>query len=141
MAAFVGRAPVAGDPSPFGIEFHHRRTQTDVELLTHQRIGHGVVVAFDLHVIVNVDPGELPLGILIGLRRQEPECRAIEGLKQLLAGARQLLEGASSTRCTRASIGLLPPGSWSQATPPRTATKMAASCTSPLWRLTPGMPC
>src|SRR5262249_13361257 len=42
----------------------------------------------------NVDPGELPLRILIGLRWQGPEGRAVEGVKQFLAGARQLLEGA-----------------------------------------------
>ena len=48
-------------------EFHHLGTQAHVELLVDQRVGHGVVVAFDLHVVINVDPGEFPLGILIGL--------------------------------------------------------------------------
>ena len=59
-----------------------RRTSS---VLAHQRVGHGVVVAFDLHVGINIDTGELPLGILIGLRRQGPERRAVECVKQLLA--------------------------------------------------------
>jgi hypothetical protein len=42
-------------------------------------------VAFDLHVVINVDTGELPLGKLLGLRRQGPERRALEGVKQLPA--------------------------------------------------------
>ena len=48
-------------------EFHHLGTQTHVELLLDQRIGHGVVVAFDFHVVINIDPGVFPLGIFIGL--------------------------------------------------------------------------
>ena len=67
MAAFEGGARVAGDALPLGEEFHHGGTQADVELLVHQRVGHGVVVTFDLNVVINVDPGEFPLGILIGL--------------------------------------------------------------------------
>jgi hypothetical protein len=85
MAAFVGSAPVAGDTFPRGEELHHGGTQAYVQLLAHQRVGHGVVVAFDLHVVINIDTGELPLGIRIGLRRQGPERRAVECVKQLLA--------------------------------------------------------
>jgi hypothetical protein len=85
MAAFVGRVPVAGDTFPLGEELHHGGTQAYVQLLAHQRVGHGVVVAFDLHVVINIDTGELPLGIRIGLRRQGPERRAVECVKQLLA--------------------------------------------------------
>jgi hypothetical protein len=69
MAAFMGRAPVAGDAFALGEEFHHGSTEADVQLLAHQRVGHGVVVAFDLHVVINIDSGEFPLGILIGLCR------------------------------------------------------------------------
>jgi hypothetical protein len=42
-------------------------------------------VTFDLHMVINVDPGEFPLGILIGLSWQRPKRRAVEGVKQLLA--------------------------------------------------------
>jgi hypothetical protein len=82
MAAFVGRARVTGDAFPLGEEFHHRGTEADVELLAHQRVGDGVVMAFDLHVVIDIHPGELPLGILIGLYGQRSECWAVEGLKQ-----------------------------------------------------------
>ena len=85
MAAFVGRALVAGDTFPLREEFHHGGTQANLQLLSHQRIGHGVVVAFNLHVVIDIDPGKLPLGIRIGLRRQGPEGWTVEGIKQLLA--------------------------------------------------------
>ena len=85
MVAFVGRARVARDTLPLGEEFHHGGTQADVELLAHSRVGHGVVVTFTLNVVIDVDPGELPLCVLVGLRREGPERRAVECIKQLLA--------------------------------------------------------
>ena len=74
-------------------EFHDLRTQTYVELLLDQRIGHGVVVAFDFHVVINIDAGVFPLGIFIGLGGQRAEGGTVERLKQLLAGAGEFLEG------------------------------------------------
>ena len=50
---------MAGHAFPLVEEFHDLRTQADVELLLDQRIGHGVVVAFDLHVVINIDPGDV----------------------------------------------------------------------------------
>ena len=85
MAAFVGRALVAGDAFPLGEEFHHRGTQADVQLLAHQRVGHGVVVPFNFDMVIDVDTGLFPRGIFVGLRRQRPESWTVEGLKQLLA--------------------------------------------------------
>jgi hypothetical protein len=85
MAAFVGRALGAGDALPLGAAFHHRGPQADVQLRAHQRVGHGVGVAFNLHVVIDMDPGELPLRIRLGLRWQGPERWAIEWSKQLLA--------------------------------------------------------
>jgi len=85
MAAFRGRAPVAGDTFPPGDEFHHGGPEADVALLAHPRVRHTVVVAFDLHVVLDIAPGELPLGLLIGLRRQGPARRAGERVTQLLA--------------------------------------------------------
>jgi hypothetical protein len=85
MAAFVGRAPVTGDPFALREEFHDGGTEADVELLAHQGVGHGVVVPFHLDVVIDVDPGELPLCVLVGLWREGPERRAVERIKQLLA--------------------------------------------------------
>ena len=50
-------APMASHAFPLVEEFHDLRTQTHVELVLDQRIGHGVVVAFDLHVVINIDTG------------------------------------------------------------------------------------
>jgi hypothetical protein len=77
MAAFVGRASVAGDAFPLGEEFHHRGTEADIELLAHQGVRDRVVVTFDLHMVINVDPGEFPLGILIGLRGERLQGRPV----------------------------------------------------------------
>ena len=98
MAALVGRAPGAGDPWPCVEAFHHGRTQTDVEWLAHQRGGNRVGVACDLHVIIHVDPRALPLRLRRGRRRQGPACRAVEGVKPLLACARPLLARAGMQR-------------------------------------------
>ena len=93
MAAFVGRAPVARDAFPLGEACHHGGTAAAVELLTHPRVGHGGVVTFDLDGVINMDPSELPLGLLLGLGRQGRERRAGEGVKECRAGARPLLAG------------------------------------------------
>lgn len=85
LAAFVGRASVAGDAFPLGEEFHHQGTEADIELLAHQGVRDREVVTFALHRVSNVDPREFPLGILIGLGWQRPKRRAIEGVKQLVA--------------------------------------------------------
>ena len=74
-------------------EFHHVRTETHVELLLDQRIGYGVVVAVDFHMVVNIDPGKFPLGIFIGLDGERAEGGTVERLKQLLAGAGEFFEG------------------------------------------------
>ena len=76
---------MASDAFPLGEECHHGGTQADVQLRSHQRVGHGVVVAFDLHVGIDIDAGEFPFGIRIVVRRQGPERRAVECGKQLLA--------------------------------------------------------
>ena len=67
VAALEGGAPMTGDACALVEEFHHLGTEAHVELLLDQRIGHGVVVAVDFHVVIDIDPGELPLGIFIGL--------------------------------------------------------------------------
>ena len=69
-------------------ELHHLGAQTHVKLLLDQRIGHRVVVAFDVHVVVNIDPGVLPLGIFIGLDGERSEGGTVKRLKKLLAGAK-----------------------------------------------------
>jgi hypothetical protein len=66
------------DASALVEAFHHLGAQAHGELLLDQRIGHRVVVAFDVHVVININPGKLPLGIFVGLGGQGPEGRAVE---------------------------------------------------------------
>ena len=53
--------------------------------LAGEAVGHAVVVAVDLDVIVDADPAHAPLGEHIGLGRQGLERRAVELLEQLAA--------------------------------------------------------
>jgi hypothetical protein len=70
-------------------EFHHLGTHAHLELLLDESIGHRIVVAFDFHVIINVDAGAFPLSICIGLDRQGLQGGAVECLK----GARSHISG------------------------------------------------
>jgi len=51
-------------------EFHYPGTDTHLERVLDERIGHRIVVAVDFHVIINVNSGSFPLGVFIGLGRQ-----------------------------------------------------------------------
>jgi hypothetical protein len=67
-------------------------------------------MACDFHVVIDIAPGQLPLGILVGLERQGPQCGAIERRKQFLAWARQLrkrtgLEGRQEGLEGRVALG------------------------------------
>ena len=84
VAAFVGGALVAGHAFALVEDFHHRGHSGVRQVAVDQGVGHRVVVAFDFHVVIDIDPGVFPLGILIGLRRKRPERGAVECVKQLL---------------------------------------------------------
>ena len=64
-----------------------------VHLFFDERMGHGVVMAMDLDVIVDVDPGLLPLGVFVRVDGKWAQGRFIQLLKQGAPGARQFLEG------------------------------------------------
>ena len=85
VAPLVGRALVAGHAFPLREHFHDVSTQAYIELLFNQRVGHRVVVAFDFHVVIDIDTNLFPLGIFVGLNREGLERRAVERRKQLLA--------------------------------------------------------
>lgn len=51
-------------------------------------------MSFHFDVVVDVDPGELPFGILVPMLRQRLQRRSIQGLEQRAAAAFHLLEGA-----------------------------------------------
>jgi hypothetical protein len=44
--------------------------KTHIELFLNELVGHAVIMAFDFDVIVDVDAGFFPFGVLIGAGRQ-----------------------------------------------------------------------
>ena len=78
VAPFEGRTLMAGHPFALGEDFNDLRTETDLELLLDQGVGHGVVVAFNFYVVVNVDAHQFPRGILIGLGGQWAESGTVK---------------------------------------------------------------
>ena len=76
---------MAGHPFTLVEDFDDLRTETYLELLLDQGVGHGVVVAFDFHVVVDVDAHQFPHGILIGLGGQCSESGTVQSLEHALA--------------------------------------------------------
>ena len=64
-----------------------------VHLFFDERMGHGVVVAVHLDVIVDMDSCLFPLGVFVRFDGQGAQGRFIQLLKQRAPGARQFLEG------------------------------------------------
>src|SRR5579864_7608585 len=73
--------------------FHRLGAHPDIELLAHQLVGHAVVVAVDLDVVVDVDPRLLPLRVSEALPGQRSQSRPLETLEERPARAWQLAEG------------------------------------------------
>jgi hypothetical protein len=67
VAPFAGRTLRAGHPFALVEAVDDLRPETDLALLLDSGVGHGVIVAFNFHVGVDVDAHQLPLGIRIGL--------------------------------------------------------------------------
>ncbi|RMM63023.1 hypothetical protein ALQ73_200125 [Pseudomonas savastanoi pv. glycinea] len=51
------------------------------ELMPHQLVWHGVEVAIDLDVVVDMDAHFFPFGVDIGVFRQPLQCWLVEGLE------------------------------------------------------------
>ena len=93
VTALVRGTLVARHPVPLMEEFDDLSTQTHLELFFDQAVGHGVIVPGDFHVVVDVLADQFPLGILVGLRRQRPEGRTVEGLETRSGESGEILEG------------------------------------------------
>jgi hypothetical protein len=76
-------------------ELDHLGAHAHLKLLLDKGIGHRIVVAVDFDMIINVDAGQFPLGIFIGLGREGLQGGAVEHLKKTLSGAGEFLEGAA----------------------------------------------
>jgi hypothetical protein len=60
---------MAGDAGTAVKQFDGRRRQPTIDLLASKAVGHRVVVADDLDVIVDADPDHLPFGKLVTRER------------------------------------------------------------------------
>jgi hypothetical protein len=76
-----------------GEAFHQRGRDPQFHRGAHQGVGHAVIVALELDVVVNVDPGRLPAKDLKPLGGQYSQGRTVQLLKGAAPIARQLLEG------------------------------------------------
>jgi hypothetical protein len=85
---------VAGHPAAADEGLDRPGAQPDLDLLAHELVGHAVVVAQDLDVVVDRDPRPAPLGEVVRHRRQRLHRRALQPLEELPARARQLLEAS-----------------------------------------------
>ena len=88
-----GRTLVTGHPSALVEEFDDLRTETRLELLLDEGVGHGIGVPVDVHVIIDVHAAQFPLGICIGWGGQRSEGGTVQGLEHALAGAGEFFEG------------------------------------------------
>jgi hypothetical protein len=54
-------------------DFNHVLAEAHVKLMPHQGIGNGVVMPFNIDVIVDIDLGTFPLGVLIRCGRKRAQ--------------------------------------------------------------------
>jgi hypothetical protein len=88
------RAQVARDPHALVEDLDGVGARAGVELFADQGMrDRVVVVVVDLDVVVDVHACLRPLGEDVGDGRQRAQGRAVEGLEETLARARELLEG------------------------------------------------
>ena len=59
---------MTGHPPIFEQDFHGGGCEPDIDLLLYELIGNTVVVVVNLDMIVDIDPGLFPFGVLIPAR-------------------------------------------------------------------------
>ena len=88
MAAAFGASGVGGHALAPQEDLDRRPGEAQLHLLVGEGVGHGVVMAIELHVVVEVHARRLPLGVDEALRGKRLQCRSIDALEELLpAGA------------------------------------------------------
>jgi hypothetical protein len=94
MAAVGGRALRAGDARALREDFHHLRTEADLEWLLDQVRGDGVGVPVHFHMGVAIDTPQFPLGILLRQGGKRLQGGSVQCLEDALAGAWEFLQGS-----------------------------------------------
>ena len=83
---------MAGHPLALSEDLHGMGGKPDLEFLALQLMGHAVVVIVDIDVVVDVDGGDLPLGVFVGFLRQGQCVGLIEENKELAARLLELAQ-------------------------------------------------
>ena len=101
-----------------------------VHLFFDERVGHGVVVAVHLDVIVDMDSCLFPLGVFVRFGTgRGPQGRFIQLLKQGAPGAWQFLEGPVVERLEQRPDGAVQLGQGEALTPAARAARIQRSTT------------
>jgi hypothetical protein len=74
---------MGGDPLALAEQFDGARRDAGLDLLAREAPGNGVIMPFDLDVVIQAGAPDPPFGEDIALRRQQPERRAVDLLEQL----------------------------------------------------------
>jgi hypothetical protein len=72
---------MAGHPSIPEQDLYGAFRESHIHLLFYELIGYAVVVVIDLDMIVDIDPGLFPFGILVRLLRKGLQCRLVKGFE------------------------------------------------------------
>ena len=92
VSAFPADPEVRGDPAVLVEDLHGLGRDPNIDLAAGQRVGDAVEGVFDLDVIVDVDTGLAPLGVLVALGRERLERRTVQVLEPAAAATLGLLE-------------------------------------------------
>ena len=103
VVVFFMGAHVAGDTDAMVEDFDGRDRQADLDLLFHEAIGDAVVVVVRADMVVEIDAGLVPLGILIARGGQGIEGGLVQVFKQ--GGLLRTMTRGDLTRLTPKMIG------------------------------------
>ena len=95
VLATLGAADMAGHALILVEALDGRGGEPDIQRLVHQGGGDAVVVAFDLHMRIDIHPRRPPLGIDVGLGRQRLQRGPIHRVELRLPTAREFFEGTA----------------------------------------------
>ena len=117
VPSLEGAVKMAGQARPAMEHLHRRGGRAHVHLLAGVLARHRVVVAADLDVVVDADPRQLPLGVLVGLLGHGRSAGWSISAKALARQPGSFLNGrtfrsASSSRSTRLSSLMLKKRWW-----------------------------